>query len=306
MGESSPEATSALLALLVVAATVFIVTDLVIAGLWIAGDVRRRPYLAPTWSVAHVFLALQVVLFAVFGAFCDVGFSAGLLSGSLGKDAAAINSLLPAMVKQQVALIAAPLLLVCLRYGGTPQDLGIPTPVLGRSIWRKVGLGVGLAVLLIPISDLIETLSSYWLLESGKLPYAPQLRELTEQMSATQILDQLRHQPVALIPMVLIIGIIGPIAEEVFFRGFAYRALKQRFGLWPGVVLSGLFFAAIHGNPAALLPIFFIGMVLAVVYERTGNLAAPIGLHCANNLLVVLLYFVAPKFSMWGWLFGRS
>ncbi|MCC2671167.1 MAG: hypothetical protein K0Q72_3638 [Armatimonadetes bacterium] len=306
MAEPSPETAAALRALFVVALGLVLTGDLLILGLWIAGEVRRRPVLAPTWSVAHVFLAFQAVIAAVFCAFCDGGLAAGI-SGrpltSAGAPGSTFALLLPAMLKQQVALIGVPLLLVCLRYGGTPGDLGLPA--WGRDTRRRLALGTALALLLLPVSDLMETFSSYWLLESGVVPFGPLLRELSEQMSATQMLDELRGQPVAVASMILIIGIIGPIAEEVFFRGFAHQALKRRLGLIPAVILSSLFFALIHGNPIALFPIFVIGVALAVIYERTGSLAAPIALHCTNNLVVVFLYFLAPDFSLWGKLFGR-
>jgi hypothetical protein len=109
--------------------------------------------------------------------------------------------------------------------------------------------------------------------------------------------------PAWLGPLILVIGIIGPFGEEAFFRGFTYTTLRKRFGIAWATVLSALLFAFIHLNPLALVPIFVIGIVLAVLYERTGTLAAPFALHALNNTVFVLTFFYAPKFSFWGWLF---
>ena len=99
------------------------------------------------------------------------------------------------------------------------------------------------------------------------------------------------------------IGVIGPFGEEVFFRGFAYTAMKKRFGVAWGMSLSALLFSFIHTNPMAIVPIYLIGLLMAYLYERTGTLAAPFGLHATNNTAAVLMLYFAPKFSFWGWLF---
>jgi uncharacterized protein len=83
-----------------------------------------------------------------------------------------------------------------------------------------------------------------------------------------------------------------PAAEEVFFRGVLFGGFKQngypRLALWG----SALAFAAIHLNAATFVPLFALSLVLAWLYERTGNLLACITAHATfNGLNLVLLSF---------------
>jgi len=305
-----PATQESLKLLLLAIFALFVAGDILILALWLVGAVRGRPVLARTWSVSHLFLGIQFVGAAVLG----VGLVGTIVAlvvnrGAISNFAEEYSPvgfyavLLPAMMAQQVALVAVPIALVYLLYRGNFADLGIRG--LDSRAWRRFGLGALIAVALLPVNDLVETLTTRLLLDPSRVPFTPLIRQLSEQASAIKLLAQIRTHPLALAWMVLIIGIIGPVAEEVFFRGLSYNILKRRLGVPAGIVLSAIFFSAIHGNPLAFFPIVVMGVVLAWTYERTGSLAVPIGIHCANNLLVVALYLVAPDFSLWKWLFGR-
>jgi hypothetical protein len=286
----------------------FAIGNGLVLGLWVVGYIRGRPLLAPAWSAADVFLGFQLVVAVILVAGCFVSVLAAVfVPARLRADPEAFSAslmsiaLVPLMLVQQVALVGAPLAFVRLRYREPIAALGFPSA--DAAFRRQLALGALLALALLPINDLIEVVARHWILESGWFPKTGVLRALSEQMNAVRVLDEIRNQPFILAGLVAIIGVIGPIAEEVFFRGFAYTAFKKRFGVTPAVLLSAVLFSVVHGSPVALIPIFFIGIVLAVIFERTGSLAAPIGLHCANNSAVVALYFIAPDFTLWGWLF---
>jgi membrane protease YdiL (CAAX protease family) len=92
-----------------------------------------------------------------------------------------------------------------------------------------------------------------------------------------------------LLPVVFLSGvIIAPIAEEVVFRGYLYKAFRDRFKPSYAIVLSAVLFSVIHLEPLAAASLFVIGVVLAYVYEKTGNLMAPITLHVLNNAVAFL------------------
>jgi len=87
-----------------------------------------------------------------------------------------------------------------------------------------------------------------------------------------------------LLPLVILSGvIIAPIAEEIVFRGYLYKAFRDRFKPWYAIVMSAALFSAIHLEPLAAVQLFVIGVALAYVYEKTDNLMAPIALHVLNN-----------------------
>jgi membrane protease YdiL (CAAX protease family) len=85
---------------------------------------------------------------------------------------------------------------------------------------------------------------------------------------------------------------VAPVFEEFFFRGFAYPALKQRWGTWRALVIVSAAFAAIHLHLPSLGPLFVLAVGLGLAYELTGSLLAPITMHALFNAANVgmLLY----------------
>jgi membrane protease YdiL (CAAX protease family) len=85
--------------------------------------------------------------------------------------------------------------------------------------------------------------------------------------------------------------VCAPIAEEFFFRGFFYRALRSRLSVVVAALLDGVIFGLIHyDGPKSLvsLPVLAVlGFVFCLVYEKTGTLFSTIALHSLNNTLAV-------------------
>ncbi len=77
---------------------------------------------------------------------------------------------------------------------------------------------------------------------------------------------------------------VAPVAEEILFRGILYPFLKHRG--FPRLAWWGtaLLFGAVHANLMTLVPLVFLGLTLTWLYERTGNLLAPIFAHSLFNL----------------------
>ncbi len=89
--------------------------------------------------------------------------------------------------------------------------------------------------------------------------------------------------------LVLDVGVIGPIAEEVFFRGFLQQALVRRMGTIGGVLLASFVFAAFHVDIAYFAPLFLSGLLLGILRVVFRSLWAPILLHIINNTVAVVL-----------------
>jgi len=91
----------------------------------------------------------------------------------------------------------------------------------------------------------------------------------------------------ALIAAAFLVTVVAPIAEELFFRGYVFGALRNWKGMWVGAVLTGLLFGAIHlgSAPEVLyLPLLAVfGFVLCLLYVRTRSLYPCIVLHALNN-----------------------
>jgi membrane protease YdiL (CAAX protease family) len=115
----------------------------------------------------------------------------------------------------------------------------------------------------------------------------------------------------AWLPLVLPALLVQTAAEELAFRGFLMQSLAARFQsplVW--LLLPAALFGLLHWNPAEFgrdawlvaLSTALIGLLLAEVTVRTGNLSAAIGLHFANNIVSLLLVSVPSPvagFSLW-------
>lgn len=91
----------------------------------------------------------------------------------------------------------------------------------------------------------------------------------------------------AWLPIAPWLVLIGPVAEELFFRGYMYRFVRQELGVASSIVLTSVLFAAIHTNLSGVPVYMAIGALLAYVYQRTGTLLAPIVAHVLLNAVVL-------------------
>ncbi len=100
--------------------------------------------------------------------------------------------------------------------------------------------------------------------------------------------------------MLVLITVIGPVAEELFFRGLLYGWLRTRIGVVRGLGLSALLFAGLHGNAIVFFPIFFLGLLFGWVYERTGSLIAPVAIHVFHNSGMLFLASLVKSVTVQG------
>jgi len=88
-------------------------------------------------------------------------------------------------------------------------------------------------------------------------------------------------------------GVIGPVAEEIFFRGILYGFFRQ-WGVYAAVALSTSLFVLPHLSGGSLPFTQLIGgIVFAVAYERENNLLVPITIHCLGNLAIFSISFLS-------------
>ena len=101
------------------------------------------------------------------------------------------------------------------------------------------------------------------------------------------------------------LGVVAPVAEEVFFRGVIYAGLRKRLPVVPALVLSSALFASAHMDTMRLLP-FVLGVVAALLMEFTGSLVPAILAHMGVNIGFVMflanrghLAKAAPPEAVW-------
>ena len=88
------------------------------------------------------------------------------------------------------------------------------------------------------------------------------------------------------------IGILAPIGEELFFRGFIHTSLKDHFPFWLRVIISSLIFAFGHYDSIGVMATSFImGIILAIAYEKCQSIWFSIGIHIFNNSISIFLIY---------------
>lgn len=92
----------------------------------------------------------------------------------------------------------------------------------------------------------------------------------------------------------LFLGVLTPIAEELFFRGVVTTALL-RYGAPVGVIGSALVFAVMHGLSVIAVSALIVGLVNAELRRRSGSVWPGVAAHVVFNLLSsVGLFLVLP------------
>jgi membrane protease YdiL (CAAX protease family) len=98
--------------------------------------------------------------------------------------------------------------------------------------------------------------------------------------------------PVGGLFVALAVIVVAPVAEELFFRGFFYRALRSRLRVWSAALIDGVVFGSLHfqgSDTAVTLPIIAVfGVLQCLIYERSGSLFAVIAVHALFNTFATI------------------
>jgi len=97
--------------------------------------------------------------------------------------------------------------------------------------------------------------------------------------------------------VVVLAVIVAPIAEELIFRGYFYGVLRQYGGRLCAILVTSMLFAAIHLHAPSMAGLFFLAVTLALIYEKTSNLWAPIFAHAVFNGVAICLAVYWPGIS---------
>lgn len=276
-------------------------TNLLLALIWGGRHlVWNKPTFAPVWSLVDVWVGAQITFLLML---VLVSFWVGGVVLVRGLDALDTMQsftgvslrlfLFPMTFLQNACFFAVPALVIVLKYGKRLRDIGLPR--LPRA--QDVCAGILLGLILVGIVGVLEVGLHALAEQFRHVGWVQQALQIEQTNPVAQIMRILPQQDGwTLLLAVAAIGISAPLGEEMFFRGFLFNVLKQRWGVGAGVVVSGLLFAAVHTYALGLIPVFLLGMALAWVYHNSGSLWTSILIHATNNTLAVLfVYFFPPK-----------
>jgi len=228
---------------------------------WGLGDV------AGGWVVVQLFSAVW-------------GIAAISLAGRSGDDFDDLPLSLVAVAQLGLALafFAVPFAVTRAKGRGLVADLGLRAR--WSDLWRGGGAGALLQVLAIPLL--------YWplleLLDQSAGDLEGPARSLSDRADGV----------VGVVLLVLIVGVLAPIFEEIFYRGFMQQALLKR-GLPPALAIgiTALVFGATHFQLLQLPGLVLAGALFGVLAHRASRLGPAIAAHVAFNLVTVAVLVAA-------------
>ena len=95
----------------------------------------------------------------------------------------------------------------------------------------------------------------------------------------------------------LVVVILGPIVEELIFRGLVYRRMRKYFSNIPAVIMSSFLFGLIHFNISQGVYAGLIGILLAYIYYKKENIFLCIGYHMGANATAILISSLIDGFE---------
>jgi len=106
-----------------------------------------------------------------------------------------------------------------------------------------------------------------------------------------QMVDIFRQadSPEKLLLLVGLAVVVAPLTEEIIFRAGLFRYLRTRVPRWVALIFPAAVFALLHSNTVAFLPLFALGVLFSLAYERTGRISVTIIAHGLFNLHTILL-----------------
>jgi membrane protease YdiL (CAAX protease family) len=232
---------------------------------------KRFPTIANSVGWIGMYFGFQIaftIVTLIVAAVADSTMRDDLLSGDPQRTQ---EALLGASVPLLAALVLAGLasLLIMglqLRMQQRHQLIGVFTP--NRWTWfRTASAAIGLSVATFALNALY-----------GRLV----LQGKNSQAQTTAIVKGLSGTGAKVIGFLAIV-VIGPIVEEMLFRGYLQTALANRMKPWLAIVVASCAFAAIHLQPAAFPMLALVGGVFGYLYHRTGSLRVSMTLHMLNN-----------------------
>jgi len=171
-------------------------------------------------------------------------------------------------VGQNLALVGAAYFFALLSGRPAAADFGLRPTRLWRSVRLLVAIWIGFFVL-----------SAIWAVALG----LDDTQTLPDELGANGPL-------VNALAVIVLVTVIAPLGEELFFRGFFYGALRNWRGPILAAILTGAVFGLIHAGSSPvgyLMPLAIFGAGLCLLYELTGSLYPAIALHALNNSIAL-------------------
>jgi membrane protease YdiL (CAAX protease family) len=117
------------------------------------------------------------------------------------------------------------------------------------------------------------------------------------------VMNRAQSQPYGWLKLMMAMGLIGPLIEELMFRGRIQGAFERKLGPVRGILITAVIFSVAHFASYKLPGSVLTGIVFGAAVHLTGSIWSGVLLHTANNGLGVVLAFgmEEPRWTGPGW-----
>ena len=254
---------------------------------------KHTNIIAKIWKVIYVplmYLGFQIIIpVIVILGFWAISVFKQTLEGNLILDPALVTTELMNFTNNNLLLLALLSALACLPlayfiWSRDRKKLEKPAKQIKPwDILIIVGIGFCTGIIL---EGLLIIISMF----VDMTPYINSYKNLSNIFISSGIIIQ-----------ILYIIIVGPLIEEIIFRGIVFNRLR-RYGmrLWVAIGVQAVFFGVYHLNFYQGIIGVILGVILAVIYNKTKTLWAPIVVHMSYNatVLIIALFLQGSELSI--------
>ena len=189
------------------------------------------------------------------------------IRGADGPLAEAVNAV--AVVGLTGLLLAGPWLFAVRKYGAPWQSLGLAAPSGAFTLALSaacMAASIGFFIAFVSLAD----------------RFGPDIL-VPEPMDAERL-----GSGAFRVVNVAVAVLVGPFAEEVFFRGFLLAALIAPLGAFRAAAVSSALFAVGHVDAGVIAPFFVTGLLLSWLYLKTRSIWPPMLAHAGQNTVAII------------------
>jgi len=188
-----------------------------------------------------------------------------------------VGGLILPVLAGQIMGVFIPLLVLSRKNRWNPvQDLKLgsqPWPIL-------VAVGILAFASLVPASMLAEV-------SLRVFPADPERIAMFQEM--------LPRSGLGILLTIITVVVVGPLGEEIVFRGFLHRLASDFWDPGKATLLSALVFAMVHAEPWIIFGLLGIGVALSFIFESTGSLLACFVFHATHNTVALVMMYSAEE-----------
>lgn len=236
-----------------------------------------KKYFQAPFSLKDVIIVLMTLSFLLTGAFIGIKFTG--IKEALNKSSYKSYYFSIMFLIQWIIMLTPLFILTFRKYKFTLEGFGF-SKVKILQILKLVLSGY---LLYLGISFIVNLIIIY---TGIKIP-GFQIQE--------KLLPILGENTLSLIIAGILIVLVAPILEEIFFRGFLLRTLVNKWGIVLGSIISSALFAVLHLQFGSIIPIFILGLIINWMVIRSKSILPSIFFHVFNNAIAFTIELLILK-----------